>query len=72
MTVWILNTAGLFMTTIGALLIFLYLWQAPRFADAWMSPEGKLAYIEHRRRLLIGVALLAVWPMVQYLAIILV
>ena len=42
MTNWILNTAGLFFTTVGALLIFLYLWKAPRFAEEWLSPEGKL------------------------------
>jgi hypothetical protein len=32
MTAWILNTASLFVTTIAVLLIFLYLYKAPRFA----------------------------------------
>ena len=72
MTAWILNAAGLLMTSIGALLILLYLWKAPRFADAWLSPEGKLAYIKHRRMLIVSVALLAAWPLVQYIALILV
>ena len=72
MTAWILNAAGLLLTSVGALLILLYLWEAPRFADAWLSPEGKLAYIKHRRMLIVSVALLAAWFLVQYLAIILV
>ena len=71
MTVWILNTGGLFLTTMGALLIFLYLWKSPRLVDAWMSPEGKLHYAKHRRLLIVSLALLAAWPMIQYLAIIL-
>jgi hypothetical protein len=37
---WILNVTGLFLTTTGALLIFLYLWRSPRFAEVWLTPEG--------------------------------
>jgi hypothetical protein len=70
-TTWILDTAGLFLTTAGALLIFLYLWKAPRFAEEWLSPEGKLAYVKHRRLLIVSVGLLAAWLLVQYLAVIL-
>jgi hypothetical protein len=72
MTAWVLNAVGLLVTTIGALLIVLYLWKAPRFAEDWLSPEGKRAYVRHRRLLIISVALLAAWPLIQYLAIILV
>jgi hypothetical protein len=68
---WILNTVGLLTTTVGALLILLYLWKAPKFED-WLSPEGKRAYTKHRRLLIVSVALLASWLVVQYLAIILV
>ena len=68
---WILNTVGLLTTTVGALLILLYLWKAPQFED-WLSPEGKRAYTKHRRLLIVSVALLASWLVVQYLAIILV
>ena len=71
-TAWILNTVGLLATTVGALLIFLYLWKAPRFAEDWLSPEGKRAYAKHRRLLIISVGLLAAWLLVQYLAVILV
>lgn len=70
-TVWVLNAAGLFLTTAGALLIFLYLWQSPRFAEEWLTPQGKVAYTKHRRLLVLGVGLLAAWLMLQYLAIIL-
>ena len=71
-TAWILNTVGLLATTVGALLIFLYLWKAPRFAEDWLSPDGKRAYAKHRRLLIISVGLLAAWLLVQYLAVILV
>jgi hypothetical protein len=70
-TTWALNTFGLFATTVGALLIFLYLWKSPRFAEEWLTPEGKRAYAKHRRLLIIGVGLLAAWLVVDYLAVIL-
>jgi hypothetical protein len=70
-TAWILNTVGLLATTIGALLIFLYLWNAPRFAEDWLSPEGKRAYEKHRRLLIVSVGLLAAWLVLQYLSVIL-
>jgi len=68
---WILNIAGLFLTTTGALLIFLYLWRSPRFAEVWLTPQGQQAYAKHRRLLIFGVGLLAVWILIQYLNIIL-
>lgn len=68
---WLLSTVGLFATTVGALLIFLYLWRSPRFADNWLSPDGKRAYARHRRLIIASVGLLAVWLILQYAAIIL-
>ena len=68
---WILNTVGLLATTIGALLIFLYLWNAPRFAEDWLSPDGKRAYEKHRRLLIVSVGLLVAWLVLQYLSVIL-
>jgi hypothetical protein len=68
---WFLNTFGLYVTTAGALLIFLYLWKSPRFADHWLSAEGKRAYVKHRRLVIMGVALLAAWLVLEYLALIL-
>jgi hypothetical protein len=67
---WALNTIGLFATTVGALLIFLYLFKSPRFADEWLTHEGKRAYSKHRRLLIIGVGLLAAWLVLQYSALI--
>ena len=71
-TAWILGSVSLFATLVGAMLIFLYLCNTPASADAWQSPEGKLAYSKYRRMLITGVGLLAVWLLVQYLAIILI
>lgn len=68
---WLLNTVSVLATSIGALLIFLYLWKAPRFAEDWLSPEGKRAYAKHRRLLVISVGLLAAWLLMQGLAVIL-
>jgi hypothetical protein len=68
---WALNTIGIYLTTVGALLIFLYLWRSPRFADEWLSPEGKRAYARHRRMLIVGVGLLAAWLVLQYMSLIL-
>jgi len=67
---WLLSAVGLFATTAGALLIFLYLWRSPRFADNWLSADGKRAYARHRRLVIAGVGLLAAWLILQYLAII--
>ena len=69
-TNWLLNAVGLFVTTVGALLTLLYLWKSPRFADEWLSPEGKQAYAKHRRSLIFVVGLLAAWLIVQYVAVI--
>jgi uncharacterized membrane protein len=69
---WLMSTVSLMATTIAALLIFLYLWKAPRLADAWQTPEGRLAYTQHQRRLTLGVGLLAAWLLVQGIAVILI
>jgi len=69
---WIMNAAGLFLTTTGALLIFLYLWRAPRFANDWLSEEARDAYARNRLLLIIAVGLLAAWFLVQCLAVILI
>jgi hypothetical protein len=67
---WLMSTVSLMATTIAALLIFLYLWRAPRVADAWQTPEGRLAYARHQRRLMVSVGLLAAWLVVQGVAVI--
>ena len=62
---WILNTLGLYVTTVGALLLFLYLYRSPQLAEHWASPEGKIEYARHRRRLLVGTGLLAAWLVLE-------
>lgn len=65
MTQWILNTAGIYVTTVGALLLFLYLYRSPTIADQWTSAEGKSEYVKHRRRLVVGTGLLAAWLVLE-------
>ena len=71
-TAWILGSVSLFATTVGALLIFLYLCNSPASAENWQSPEGKVAYPKYRRMLITSVGLLASWLLIQYLAVILI
>ena len=71
MTVSILNIIGMFLTTAGALLIFLYLVQTPRFAREWLSPEGQKAFSRHQRLVVVGVGLLVAWIVMQYVELIL-
>ncbi|HSH06170.1 MAG TPA: hypothetical protein VLA41_00800 [Burkholderiales bacterium] len=62
---WVLDTAGVYVTTVGALLLFLYLYRSPQLADHWASPEGKAEYVRHRRRLVLGTGLLAAWLVLE-------
>jgi len=68
---WMLSTISLFATTIGALLIFLHLWGAPRIAQDRLSPDERQAGEKHRKRSLAGVGLLATWLLVQAVAVVL-
>ncbi len=70
-TAWLLNSVSLFVTTVGALLIFLYLSQAPRLADSRIPADVRQACEKHRRMLMISVGLLAGWLLIQDLAVIL-
>ena len=69
---WILGSVSLFVTTVGALLIFLYLCNTPASVETWLSSDGKASYPKHRRMLIVGMGLLSAWLMVQYLAVILI
>jgi hypothetical protein len=69
-TAWLLNTVGLLVTTIGALLIFLYLFKSPQLALDQLPEEGRRTYAKHRRLLIVAVGLLAAWLVVQYVGII--
>jgi hypothetical protein len=63
---WFLSTLGLYVTTVGALLLFLYLYRSPQLVDEWAAtPEGRREYSRHRRRLIIGTGLLAAWLVLE-------
>ncbi|KPK07870.1 MAG: hypothetical protein AMJ64_05345 [Betaproteobacteria bacterium SG8_39] len=62
---WILSSLGLYVTTVGALLLFLYMYRSPQVAEYWASPEGKTEYGRHRRRMVIGTGLLAAWLVLE-------
>jgi uncharacterized membrane protein len=70
-TAWLMNAIGLFVTTVGALLTFLYLRDSPRFAEKFSSPEAGREFVRHQRMLTWVVGLLASWLVVQCLAVIL-
>jgi hypothetical protein len=70
-TSWILGSVSLFTTTVGALLIFLYLCKSPRIVEDSLSPEVRPIYVRHQKLLTIAVGLLSAWLLVQYLALIL-
>jgi amino acid permease len=64
MTGWIVNAVGLFLTTVGALLIFLYLWKSPRLAEE-SAPASRPGHARHRN------LLIAAWFLLQCVALIL-
>ncbi|HMA89296.1 MAG TPA: hypothetical protein VKP89_11190 [Burkholderiales bacterium] len=70
-TAWLLEALGLLATTIGALLIVLHLLSPPPFADEFRTEEAKRAYAAHRRRLVIAVALLSLWLLIQDVGVLL-
>ena len=70
-TSWVLNAIGLFAVTTGALLMFLYLRNTPKFAAQLSSDEAKRAYEKHQRLSMIAMGLLAAWLVIQYVGLIL-
>jgi hypothetical protein len=66
---WVINAVGLFATTAGVLLLFLYLCKA-RLPAAEHSPEAEALY-KHHRTVVTAVGLLAVWLVLQDVALIL-
>ena len=56
---WILQAMGIFATTAGALLTFLAHRQVPGLFAAATTPEGKLAFDMHHRRLSWALGLVA-------------
>jgi hypothetical protein len=70
-TAWVLNALGLFVTTVGALLTFLYLHKIPRFTENFASPDVRRDFTRQQRSLKWVVGLLASWLVLQCLALIL-
>jgi hypothetical protein len=70
-TAWIVNAIGLFATTTGVLLILLYLCKAPvRMSESTQASAEAEAHLRHHRNLVMAVGLLAVWLVLQDLAVI--
>ena len=68
-TAWVLNAVGLFAVTVGALLMFLYFRNAPKFAPESLTPEAKRAYEKHRRLSIVAMGLIAAWLVIQYIGL---
>lgn len=72
LTGWILNAVGLFVTTVGALLMIIAQRQLPALIEKAQIPEGRAALEKHYKRLTIATVLLATWLVIQCLALILI
>jgi len=68
---WLLNAVGLLSTTVGALLILLHLLSPAPFVGELQTQQGKRAYAAHRRQLVVAVALLCLWLLIQDIGILL-
>ena len=66
---WLLNTIGLFVTTIGGLLMFLVLYSLPPFPEE-QSPGARQAFVKRRRLVVVGIGLLSLWLVMQCIAVI--
>ena len=70
-TLWILNAIGLLATTVGVLIVFLHLHRTSRAAATSHLPAECASLVKDRRMLMITVALMAAWFLIQYAALIL-
>lgn len=71
MTAWVLQTVGLLVTTIGALVVFLHLHRTSREMAAHDLPPECAALARDRRLLMIVMGLMAGWFLVQYVGLLL-
>jgi len=67
---WVLNAIGLFAVTSGALLMFLYLRNAPKYVAELPTDEARRAYEKHRRLSIVATGLIAAWLVIQYVGLI--
>jgi hypothetical protein len=66
---WLLNALQLFLATSGALLMFLHLCKPPVVAVDAPASDVRRAYETDRRRVMLGVGLLAAAFLLQYAGI---
>ncbi|HYR36124.1 MAG TPA: hypothetical protein VEQ87_17670 [Burkholderiales bacterium] len=71
MTHWILETIGLLVTTIGALVAFLHLHRTSRQMANSPLPAECAPLAKDRRLLMITMGLMAGWFVIQYIGLIL-
>ena len=69
MTTWILETVGLLVTTIGALIAFLHLHRTSRAMSTFPAECAPLA--KDRRLLMITMGLMSGWFIIQYIGLLL-
>ena len=70
-TTWMLETIGLLVTTVGALVAFLHLHRTSREMAHTPVPEACASLVRDRRLLMITMGLMAGWFIVQYIGLIL-
>ena len=70
-TTWMLETIGLLVTTVGALVAFLHLHRTSREMAHSPVPEACASLVRDRRLLMITMGLMASWFIVQYIGLIL-
>lgn len=66
MTTWILETVGLLVTTIGALVAFLHMHRTSRQMEGRPLHPDCLPLVKDRRLLMITMGLMAGWFVIQY------
>jgi len=66
-TVWMLNTIGLLATTIATLVVFLHLHRTSRQTAS--LPAECAPLIKDRRMLMLTMGLIALWFVIQYVAL---
>ena len=71
-TTWMLETIGLLVTTVGALVAFLHLHRTSREMAHSPVPEACASLVRDRRLLMITMGLMAGWFIVQYIGLILI
>ena len=69
MTTWILETVGLLVTTIGALIAFLHLHRTSREMAATPIPAECQPLVKDRRLLMITMGLMSGWFVIQYIGL---